>query len=87
MAYTPREWSNGADGGTPITAEALNHIEQGIAAKAERGPKGTAGADGKQGPPGEPGVSVTAASSDGENVVFELSNGETLSVPWPPEGS
>jgi hypothetical protein len=34
MAYTPyhNPWNDGAAGGTPITAAALNHIEQGIVA-------------------------------------------------------
>ena len=31
MAYQPFEWQDGEEGGTPITAERLNHIEQGIA--------------------------------------------------------
>lgn len=34
MAYTPFTWANGASGGTPITAERLNAIEQGIAASS-----------------------------------------------------
>jgi len=48
MAYTPQEWRNG-DPDTPLTAERLLHIEQGIAAKAQRGPKGTDGTDGQDG--------------------------------------
>lgn len=34
MAYTPYTWQNGEDGGTPITAAQLNHIENGIADNA-----------------------------------------------------
>lgn len=30
MAYTPFEWADGKEGGTPITAERLNHIEAGV---------------------------------------------------------
>lgn len=30
MAYEPQTWVDGGDGGTPITAERLNHIEDGI---------------------------------------------------------
>ena len=30
MAYNPFEWADGEDGGTPITAERLNHMEDGI---------------------------------------------------------
>lgn len=45
MAYTPQEWRDG-DEGTPLSAERMLHIENGIAAKAQRGPAGTDGADG-----------------------------------------
>lgn len=31
MPYTPSEWADGEAGGTPITAAALNKIEDGIA--------------------------------------------------------
>lgn len=31
MAYKPQEWVDGKDGGTPLSADRLNHIEQGIA--------------------------------------------------------
>lgn len=34
MAYTEQTWADGPSGGTPITADALNHIEGGIAAAA-----------------------------------------------------
>lgn len=30
MAYEPNEWADGAEGETPITAERLNKMEQGI---------------------------------------------------------
>lgn len=30
MAYKKQEWENGKDGNTPITADRLNHIENGI---------------------------------------------------------
>lgn len=30
MAYEKQEWKDGEEGGTPITAERLNHIESGI---------------------------------------------------------
>lgn len=30
MAYDPFEWADGEEGGTPITAERLNHMEAGI---------------------------------------------------------
>ena len=35
MAYTPQTWADGEDGGTPITAAALTHMETGIADAAD----------------------------------------------------
>lgn len=72
MAYEPYQWANGEGGGTPITAERLNHIEQGIVdvelTPGPEGPRGPAGADGAdstipgpEGPQGPPG----ADGSDG----------------------
>lgn len=65
MAYTPYQWQNGESGGTPITAERLNHIEQGIAnvemtpgpegPQGPQGPAGSDGSDGQQGPQGDQG--------------------------------
>src|SRR5690625_7333449 len=59
MAYTPFEWADGEEGGTPITAERLNHIEQGIAdielLEGPEGPRGPAGADGEDGAAGPKG--------------------------------
>lgn len=58
MAYTPQEWRNG-DSETPLSAERLNHIEQGIAnielQKGDKGAKGDKGDPGEQGPPGKDG--------------------------------
>ena len=31
MAFTKKTWADGADGGTPITADELDRMEQGIA--------------------------------------------------------
>lgn len=45
MAYEKQTWNDG-DTSTPLSAERLNHIEDGIAAKAEKGDKGDDGADG-----------------------------------------
>ena len=57
MAYTPYNWKDGQAGGTPITAERLNHIEQGIAdVELTPGPEGPEGPEGPQGPPGKDGV-------------------------------
>lgn len=30
MAYEPQTWADGEEGGTPITAAALNHLEAGV---------------------------------------------------------
>lgn len=38
---------------------------------------------GQDGDDGTDGVSVVDASSDGENIIFELSDGSTLNVPFP----
>ena len=64
MAYTPQEWRND-DPSTPLSADRLNHIEQGIAGiellegppgeKGDKGDPGTPGADGEKGEKGEKG--------------------------------
>lgn len=54
MAYTKQTWNND-DPSTPLSAARLTHIEDGIAAKAEAGPKGDAGPKGPAGPKGEEG--------------------------------
>ena len=58
MAYTPQEWRNG-DPETPLSAERLNHIEQGIAdielQKGDKGDKGDPGAPGEKGDKGDKG--------------------------------
>ena len=57
MAYTPYEWADGEAGGTPITAERLNHIEQGIAdIELTPGPQGATGDKGDKGDKGDPGA-------------------------------
>lgn len=63
MAYEKQTWKDGESGGTPITAKRLNHIEEGIAAKAERGERGPAGKDGSDGKDGDRG----SAGKDGED--------------------
>src|SRR5690625_1381199 len=62
MAYNPFEWADGEAGGTPITAERLNHIENGIAnveltpgPEGPQGPEGPMGPEGPEGPPGADG--------------------------------
>lgn len=57
MAFVPKEWRNGVEGGTPITAEELNRLEGGIHSmlSAGKGDKGDPGEPGPQGIQGEPG--------------------------------
>lgn len=78
MAYNPQTWADGEAGGTPITADRLNHIEQGVAGvellegprgpKGDKGETGAAGADstvaGPKGDKGEPGA-AGATGADG----------------------
>lgn len=60
MAYEPQVWADGAEGGTPLSAERLNRIEQGIAGveltPGPEGPKGATGAEGPEGPEGPKGA-------------------------------
>lgn len=66
MAYEPTVWADGEAGGTPITADALNKLEQGLADveltpgpkgdQGEQGPKGDKGDQGDQGPAGADGA-------------------------------
>ena len=56
MAYTPQEWRND-DPTTPLSADRLNHIEQGIAGiERLEGPPGEKGDKGDKGDPGTPGT-------------------------------
>lgn len=89
MAYKKQGWENGEDGGTPLSAERLNHMEKGIKEKAERGPKGEQGPkgepgeDGKQGPAGDDGVGVENITRDGNTLVFEMTDGSNIEVDLP----
>lgn len=89
MAYKKQEWKNGEDGGTPITAERLNHIEDGIAAKAEQGPQGKQGPKGDKGDKGDTGPAGKdgakgakgdqgPAGKDGVGIKDITRNGNTL---------
>jgi hypothetical protein len=56
MAYEQQEWKPGKAGGTPVSADRLNHMEQGIFdATATPGPRGEKGEKGDKGDPGAPG--------------------------------
>lgn len=53
MAYAETEW---VPKKTEFTADRMNNIEAGIAAKAEKGDPGKQGNPGKQGDPGKDGA-------------------------------
>ena len=79
MAYTPFEWADGEEGGTPITAERLNHIENGIAGvelepgpKGDKGDKGDPGEDGAAGPKGDKGDPGFPSESDWNALVARV---------------
>lgn len=57
MAYEPQRWVDGEAGGTPLSADRLNHIEQGIASvELTPGPEGPRGPKGDKGDPGADGT-------------------------------
>lgn len=56
MAFEPKTWEDGTDGGTPITASELNRLETGIAeVETKEGPRGPKGEKGNKGDKGDPG--------------------------------
>ena len=64
MAYEPQVWADGAEGGTPLSAVRLNHIEQGIAGvELTPGPEGPKGAKGDK---GDTGAASTVAGPKGD---------------------
>lgn len=70
MAYEKfnEAWENSPSEATPITAAALDHIEQGLVdVETTPGPKGPEGPEGPQGPAGDTGPAGDAgpAGSDG----------------------
>lgn len=66
--------------------EIITYVRKAPSGSNSKGPKGDKGDTGPQGPAGadgKDGVSVTGATSDGTNIIFELSDGSTIEVPWP----
>lgn len=68
MTYVPTKWENSPSTSTPLNADNLNKLEQGVKALHDaldsgelkgdigpQGPQGPAGKDGTQGPKGEKG--------------------------------
>ena len=63
--YEKQDWVDGVDGGTPVSAERLNHIEEGIfEADGVPGPDGEKGDQGPKGDQGIPGIK----GNEGERV-------------------
>lgn len=75
MAYTPFVWQDGEEGGTPITAERLNHIEDGIAnielTPGPEGPKGDKGDTGDKGDKGDKGEDGTPGTNGADGFPTE----------------
>ena len=65
MSYTKQTWADGPEGGTPITADRLNHMESGIEdASNTPGPQGDTGPEGPKGEKGDTG-DTGPAGADG----------------------
>lgn len=79
MAYTPTKWENSPSTNTPVNADNLNKLEQGVkdlhdaldsgelkgpkGEKGDTGSPGTAGAKGGKGDKGDPGVTPDELAS------------------------
>ena len=68
--YEKQNWVDGVDGGTPVSAERLNHIEEGIF-EAD-GVPGPEGAQGPEGPQGIPGVKGNEGARGPEGIQGEM---------------
>ena len=81
MAYAPQTWADGEGGGTPLSAERLNHIEQGIAnvelIEGPQGPEGPKGPKGDKGNKGDPGADGFPSESDWNDLVARVDALET----------
>lgn len=85
MAFEPKTWANGKDGATPITADELNRIENGIAAielkpgpKGAKGDQGDPGKDGAKGNPGAKGDPGFPTEEDWDALVARVDALEAL---------
>lgn len=58
-------------------------VENGFEGTEQEWLESLKGQDGKDGADGKDGVSVVNATSDGVNIIFELSDGSTIEIPWP----
>lgn len=58
-------------------------VDNGFEGTEEEWLESLKGPEGDPGSPGTDGVSVVGATSDGTNIIFQLSNGNTIELPWP----
>lgn len=91
MAYIPTNWENSPSTNTPLNADNLNKLEQGVKAlhdaldsgelKGEKGdmgdtgPAGKNGKDGAQGPKGDPGVFDVESLTEDDIAALKLKLG------------
>lgn len=91
MAYTPTQWENSPSTNTPLNADNLNKLEQGVKdlhdaldsgeLKGEKGDIGPAGKDGvngkdgAQGPKGDPGVFDVESLTEDDIAALKLKLG------------
>lgn len=86
MAFVPKDWRNGVEGGTPITAEELNRLEGGIhsmlsAGKGDKGDKGDPGEPGPQGIQGLKGDKGDKGDPGAQGIQGEAGRGLSTSAP------
>lgn len=86
MAYEKQTWNNG-DAATPLSAERLNHIEDGIAnieltpgPQGPAGPPGADGADGAKGAKGDKGADGFGTEAQYTDIISRLEALEAASA-------
>lgn len=77
------ELKSGGTQGPPGKSAYEIAVENGFEGTEQEWLESLKGQDGKDGTDGKDGVSVVGATSDGINIIFELSDGSTIEVPWP----
>lgn len=85
MTYVPTKWENSPSTTTPLNADNLNKLEQGVKAlhdaldsgelKGEKGDPGAAGKDGSAGAKGDPGVFDVESLSEDDIAALKLKLG------------
>lgn len=77
------ELKSGGTQGPPGKSAYEIAVENGFEGTEQEWLESLKGQDGKDGADGKDGVSVVNATSDGVNIIFELSDGSTIEIPWP----